>query len=568
MRVIILALFSLLVAGGTSANDAALTQKMERLRRLQERVSQQCLNNPNARNVQVRIDGRNYRCPELITVTNLLRDQLAEEIEKHKEDCEQENRRPPHAALAAQAATIAQRSASCAPSPDRLQCPGKFACGLLSAVTFPVATLAARLSESPTVRQCTDQARGMPACLANLVRGIFDSMWSMITLVWDLGRAAVTGTGEWLGLIRRSEATTSERAMMAQQASPGFLQRLASNPAETIKKLAKDLYEAVEESARNHYGCEQWSGTPFVSNCLKPMSNWNCGTCQQKTQVFCGIAGYAIGEIGTAFLTGGVVSGAKLALTGAVKLGAVPSRTVAVFMARTFPRSSAEVAEAAGRVRTLAANGFTAAQNRLFDAWNAIANSSVTRAIGNAARTSGVSTVSRATLRPVAVYLSALDRAFGAGMAAVDNTAAAARGAAGARIADEAMGVTPPGLTVETALAQRNARPSTSAAQTQTPAHTTPPTPATAVARENGDAAAQTTRPNATRAAEESDYAADIARYRGDPEYAVLFRGPQMYDGHHQQLSMVIKAMEEVQPRMTKEAIRRRIQETLNSCQL
>ncbi len=783
MRIILLTLFTFLLSGIASADERAITENLNRLQLLQVKVSQHCLNNPNSQSVQIRIDGRNYRCPELITVTNLLREQVAEEVARHRENCEEENRRPQHNALAAQAATIAQRAAACPPSPDRQGCVGKFACGILSAVTFPVASLAARMSQSPTVRQCADQARGMPSCLANLMRGIFDSMWSMITLVWDLGRAGVTAAGEWLGLIRRSEATTSERAMMAQQAGPGFLSRLASDPAGTISKMASDLFEAVQESAMSHYGCEEWSGAPFVSNCLKPMTTWDCGTCQQKTQVFCGIAGYAAGEIGTAFLTGGLFSGAKIALTGAVKLGAGPSRTVAAFMGRTFPRASEEVAQAAGRVRNLAANGFTAAQNRLFDAWNALSNSQVTRAIATAARTTHVTTISRATLKPIGVYLSAMDNAFIAGAAAVDNVAAAVRGAAGARIADQAMGATAsPGLTVEAPLAaQRGGRavtppttqttPGTPRTQNQTtprvtqPASTgqqatpelpppgnittamlqediaryktdplygnlfrgdevyegqhlqlaiairtrnaalaqarangvipplrnarseaqfvrryradsefnslfshpplypgyhadlaveirrmeairppktkteirqgiqqrianhyflpTPPTraageaaaevpraggvtppsgpprltiegtqpvrpgtinqappaapgtttpsPATAITpvRSGGATPAQVRRErNATRAAEEAQTAADIAKYRSDPDFAALFRGPELYQGHHQELSMVIKAMEQVQPRLTKEAIRVRIQQTLNSCQL
>ncbi len=574
MRVIFLTLFTFLISGIASGNERELTEKMNRLQLLQAKVSQHCLNNPNSRNVQVRIEGRNYRCPELITVTNLLREQVAEEVARHRENCQEENRRPQHAALATQAATIAQRAATCPPSPDRQGCAGKFACGILTAVTFPIASLAARMTESPAVRQCTDQARGMPACLANLFRGIFDSMWSMITLVWDLGRAAVTATGEWLGLIRRSEATTSERAMMAQQAGPGFLSRLASDPAGTIRKMASDLFDAVQESAMNHYGCEQWSGAPFVSNCLRPMTTWNCGTCQQKTQVFCGIAGYAVGEIGTAFLTGGIFSGAKIAVQGAVKLGAGPSRTVAAFLGRTFPRTSAEVAEAAGRVRNLAANGFTAAQNRLFDAWNAISNSQVTRAIATAARTTGVTTISRATLRPIAVYLSAMDRAFVAGASAVDTVAAGVRGAAGARIADQAMGVTQPsGLTVEaTPAAQRGGRAATTPT-TQTPPATprtrTTPTTTAQTARAEGEATAQGPRQgSATRAADEAEIAADIAKYRSDPEYAELFRRPEMYTNNYEELAMVIKAMEQAQPPMTKEAIRLRIQQTLNSCQL
>jgi hypothetical protein len=100
---------------------------------------------------------------------------------------------------------------------------------------------------------------------------------------------------------------------------------------------------------------------------------------------------------------------------------------------------------------------------------------------------------------------------------------------------------------------------------------TTTPSPATAIApvRSGGASPAQVRRErDAARAAEETQTAADIAKYRSDPDFTALFRGPELYQGHHQELSMVIKAMEQVQPRLTKEAIRVRIQQTLNSCQL
>ncbi len=514
MRVILLSLFTFLLSGVAIADERAITENLNRLQLLQIKVSQHCLNNPNSQSLQVRIDGRNYRCPELITVTHLLQEQVAEEVARHRENCEEENRRPPHSALATQAARIAQRSAACRPSPDREGCAGKFACGILSAVTFPIATLAARMSESPAVRQCTDQAHGMPACVANLFRGIFDSIWSTLTVIWDLGRAAVTTAGEWLGLVRRSEATTSERAMMAQQAGPGFLSRLASDPAGTMSKMASDLFAVIQESALNHYGCEEWSGAAFISNCVRPMTTWDCGTCQQKMQVFCGIAGYAVGEIASAFLTGGLFYGVRTAVQGAVKLGAVPSRTVAAFMGRTFPRASTEVAEAAARVRNLAANGFTVAQNRLFDAWHAVSHSQVTRAIATAARNTGVTTISRATLKPISLYLHAMERASHAGLTLASNAApgavvAGTLAARGARIADHSMELTlhgehlrhlnEKGEARERRLAQEaQASPNTRRTTSRPPSHAVQPT------RTGGEAARQVPRQrNATRPSHE-----------------------------------------------------------------
>lgn len=561
MRVIFLLIGSLLFSSLSFADDQVLKDKLNKLKQLQERVAKECVNNPKAKDYSVKIEGKTFKCPELITVTDQLRKELAQDMEKHKAKCEEENKKAAHTVLAKEAATIAQKSVSCEPSPDQQQCLSKFACGVLT-VTVPVTAIASLVTKSPAVKDCAAQAKGIPGCIANVMRGIFDSIWSALNLIWDVGKWAVTSTAKWMGIIKESEAKTSEKAMMAQQASPGFLKSFAANPIETMKKMAKDLYASIEDAAINHYGCEKWSGAPFVSSCLQPMTTWKCGTCQQKSQVFCGIAGYATGEIGTAFLTGGLLSGGKIALKGAVRLGSGPSQNVANFMSKTFPKASSEVAEAAGKVKALASTGLTAAQQKLFASWNAISESKVTKAIANAASKSGVSAVTKTALKPIAVYLNAMDKAFMAGMNGVDNLAAkSAKAQAGAKLADEAMGVSQSnGITIESS--------SVGAKTVSVKA------PEATVKSQNvsqvGKSEAQVSKNSSSsqKTSEVADEAGDIAKYRQDPEYMELFKGPQMYDDHHKELTMVIRALEESQPKLTKAEIRRKIQETLNSCSL
>lgn len=564
MRVIIF-LLSLVMTGLTFASEEAIQKKMDKLKQLQDRVSKECINNSNAKNYSIVLDGKTMKCPELLVVTDLLRKQLAEEIQKHKVKCEEDNKKTQHAALAGDAAAIAEKSVECTPAPDQTQCLGKFVCGVLS-VSIPVAPIAALLTKNPQAKECAAQAKQLPGCLANVLRGIFDSIWGALTMIWDVGKWAVTSVGKWIGLVKESEAATSEKAMMAQQASPGFLKQFVSSPIETMKTMAKQLYDSIEDAAINHYGCEKWSGVPFTSTCLKPMTTWKCGTCQQKAQVWCGVAGYAAGEIGTAFLTGGILSGGKIALKGAVRLGSGPAKNIAGFMGKTFPKASAEVAEAAAKLKNVASAGFTAAQTKLFSGWDKLANSSLTKAISTAATKTGVKAVATTALKPISAYLNAMDKAFVAGMNSVDNLAArSAKAATGAKIADEAMGVSTPGIMIESSadgskVAVRAADAPTPTAAPKAQASTSSPSPA--------KPAAQSAKADDAKAVAVSDEAADLAKYRQDPEYMELYKGSEMYPEHHEELTQVIKALEGSSPKLTKEQIRLKIQETMNSCSL
>lgn len=614
MRIILLLLSSLLFSQLSSASDKDLSEKIERLKELQQKVSEECIKGENSGSYKIIVDNVEYTCPQLIVITDRLKRQLDKEVVTYKEDCEEENaEKALHDDLAVEAADIAEKSAECTPSPDSNQCFAKFTCGMLSA-TAPLKwmmKLAGNVANSPELKKCSEQGNRAPGCLLNVLRGIFDSIWSSLSLIWDGLSWAGNKLGELFGVVKKSEAASSEKAMMAQQAGPGFIKKFTSNPLGTMKEMASNLYQSLEEAAINHYGCEQWSGLPFASSCLQPMTTWKCGSCQQKAQVYCGIAGYAVGEIGTAFLTGGLLSGGKIALKGAVKIASGPAKNVASFMGKTFPKASAKVSKAAGRVKKLAARGLTASQKKLVSGWHAVSNSALSRTIAGLASSFSKSIVGKAAsvaLKPIVLYLRAMDKAFMKGGDFVENgfklsaKAAVRPGVVEAtKVADEALKVTPEAAVapkleemankVKAAEAQR-AEKVTKAAKTpktsggieikaaddnvvHVRAHTrAKPAPKgtkkTDAPKASASKSSKTSKSEdaKAKAADEADELADIAKYRQDPEYMDLFKGPQLYDDHHKELAMVIKAMENTQPAMTKAAIRKKIQETLSSCQL
>ncbi len=591
MRIIFLFLLTLLFSNQTFAiSEATIKANTSRLKQLQIKVSKQCLENRNSEDVRIKVDNIVYTCPQMIVITDRLARQLDDQISEYKETCEENNQKAQHAKLATEAANLAKKAATCSPSPDRNQCLGKFMCGVVT-TAVPVTAIAAVLSKNPTVRGCVAQAKQMPGCLASVLRGIFDSIWGSIKMLWDGAKWVAKKAGEFLGFIKRSEAKTSEKAMLAQQAGPGLLRQLITNPLATMKKMASNLYESLEAAAMNHYGCEKWSGLPFRSTCLRPMTTWKCGTCQQKTQVYCGIAGYAAGEIGTAFLTGGLLSGGKIALKGAVKIASGPARNVAAFLGKTFPKSASAVAKAAGTVKMLAQVGLTAAQKRLISGWQAVKNSRATKVFAEAAddvSKSLAGKAARTALKPVSLYLRAMDNAFIAGQNVVE---AGAKSVAtkvvreealrGAKIADEAMEVAPEAAVAATLSSKVDDASRSSGIVIESSGTKVRLTPSIPVRAKSSKASAEAnriedmaTRPltntekSAAKAADNADEVSDVVKFRTDPEYADLFKGKELYEGHHDELAMVIRAMEETQPKMTKIQIRTKIQETLNSCQL
>lgn len=432
-----LILFGFILSFTAHAATGNLNSRITNLEELQRKISSQCLNNPNRAQVQVVINGKTLTCDHLIILANRLKQQLQTEITELKESCEPQAPSPQRD-LAGQVARAA--GTQCQVKSTDSQCLPLYTCAALT-MTNPLLTLIGGVSRLRGDRSsCLSRgAAAAPGCLQNVLKGVFDSLWGLVSLVWDIGKAAVRKFGEWTGLVRRAERRSSEKLMAAQQAGPGFIRRFISNPGQVMRQMASQMFEGIKQAAMSSYGCERWSGAPFVSRCLQPMTNWNCATCQQKLQLMCGVAGFAVGEIGTALLTGGLAAGARFvasAAKNAVIAGARSRRLsqLATATMRAIPRARPALARATVAVTEASVRTLTAAQRTALRAWDAIANSRITNAIGaaaRAARNSPAGEALRFTLRPAAFYLNALDEATALGYRSVDNVLAggAIRGA-------------------------------------------------------------------------------------------------------------------------------------------
>ena len=432
---IILTIVLALLSFSAFAADRTLNAKITHLEELERKVVDTCLRSDDASEVRVTVQGATYTCPQLVVLTNRLHDQINREVTE-LEACEQSSVTPQGNALATAAVTAAQRAGSCPTRSTDSQCLGEFGCTVMVA-SNPLGALIGGMSKlAGDKNSCL--ARGMSSaqnCLANVMKGIFDSLWGLLSLIWDVGKAAVRSAGEWLGIVRRHESSSSDKLMAAQQAGPGFIRKFVSNPVQTMKDMAASMYNGIKEAAMSSYGCERWSGAPFVSRCLQPMTNWQCASCQQKMQLMCGVAGFAVGEIGTALLTGGLAAGGKAVALGAAKAVQAGARArrfsnLAVTAVRSIPKGAEGLAAASRATLTLARGTgrvLTTVEKNAVRAWNAVERSPASRALQSAAdrvSRSAAGQATRVALKPAGVYLDALDEATALGFRTVDNALA------------------------------------------------------------------------------------------------------------------------------------------------
>lgn len=437
-------IFILLLSLTAFASDRTLNQKVTHLEELERKVAKECINNPNSSSIKITVDGKQLNCPQLLVVTKRLHDQVDKEVSA-LESCD--TTQSPTDDLAASALAVANKAGACQKKSEDNQCLGEMGCTVMVAAN-PFAALGGFIASKMAAEKNSCLAKGATnagGCLANVMKGIFDSLWGLLTLVWDIGAGAVRSAAEWMGIIEKSEKASSEKLMAAQQAGPGFIKRFISNPVDTIKEISAAMYNGIRDAAFESYGCEQWSGAPFISRCMKPMSNWDCATCQQKLQVMCGVAGFALGEIPTAILTGGLVAGGKAIAVGtmkAIKAGAQAGKfsTVATAAVRAIPKG-AEGLEAANRAAMALAQGskrvLTAAEKQALRAWKAVEESAAAKAVAEAAgkvSQSVVGDVTKLTLKPAAIYMDALEAGFKAGYSTVDNALASSSAATGIMI--------------------------------------------------------------------------------------------------------------------------------------
>lgn len=279
---------------------------------------------------------------------------------------------------------------------DRLNCPGKYesnqdcyggiACNVMQSLV-PGAALASKglmsvateyykasgldISKSSaysSLKQCSKNTGN--TCGMAIARGIWDNLYSTVVGLWKLVK--MTGSGiAYLGekvadkaqdgyyyvksevfkLLNKQEDQTSRRAIAATEISDSQLDKFLSDPFGFMKQMVSSMMEAANQHIKYTYGCEEWSGTAHLSTCLRPMQNFDCGTCQQKLNATCGVVSYFVGNFVTNYFCGGAAAVYTMAKTAASsKLTAKMTFSLASFPAKGVITGTGSIISRGGKV--------------------------------------------------------------------------------------------------------------------------------------------------------------------------------------------------------------------------
>ena len=344
------------------------------------------------------------------------------------------------------------------------QCVGQMACNAMASVIgVPLAAgnyatdkafefyrqRGINVVESPglkSLRECG--SRPDNSCISNLLRGVWDSLFTSIKGLWTIAKGAATLAGSAIksgynyvvdsigSVFSDVEDATSEKMMAASQLPDSALDQFKRDPLAFVKDMASALYESIASSVKEHYGCNKWSGLAYASTCVEPMDNWECATCNQRLNVICGVTGFAAGEIVTAFFTGGTVAVGKTVGMTAVKGGAVLAARVGNMIKRIPP--VAYVARVAPKGISAAGRAAHLAHLKALTAWEKVGNlrhitslkavaekvQRGTIAVSSSAPVKVVTESAALAAKPFTAYVGLMSRAFGAGYNRVDDALA------------------------------------------------------------------------------------------------------------------------------------------------
>lgn len=288
---------------------------------------------------------------------------------------------------------------------DELNCPGNgsaaqctsvVACNLISSmIPFGAQAAQAAFRNHPTLSQCGASGTN---CLNNLGAAIGHNLYDTLTgLCWLVTFGYACG-GEEEAPSQASRAPASGdpdgdarlRGVAQQGQDDTQVASFREDPLGWMSNMANSFVAMIADSISNRYGCQQWSGLPFVSECVMPME-WDCANCDQKLNMICGVTGYIGTEVLVTFFTAGA-AGAVKGLSNSLK-GVRAVSQVTDYIAAT------RVARLAGRAGSAVGRGLGAV-------WHGIANSRIVQGIQSFSRRISVNArlANRRVARSVRIY--------------------------------------------------------------------------------------------------------------------------------------------------------------------
>jgi hypothetical protein len=181
--------------------------------------------------------------------------------------------------------------------------------------------------------------------------------------------------GDQLGSLWSAEDATSSRGIAATEISDSQLNQFLANPIDYIYDMGARFIDMIASGISSRYGCAEWTGVPHLSECTSPMS-WECANCNEKLNMFCGVAGYIGANFITNFFTGGAVA--------AVQISSKIAASTVFAVARSVPGAARITQAMAGAGRVARIGG--AIGGTLRGAWSALKNSRTVQGVTSVAR--------------------------------------------------------------------------------------------------------------------------------------------------------------------------------------
>ncbi len=230
--------------------------------------------------------------------------------------------------------------------------------------------------------KCLDDSEGN--CIVEIFSSIIGNFVSTGESLWSLAKSTASGImglpSTIMNLPKLWEKKTEDAVISAGQ-SVDQINKLKNDSVGFFEDKYNSFMKTVDTFVKSSVFCQEWEGTPHVSNCNKPLEKYDCLDCNDKMNAVCAAGGTLLAEGGMIFLTGGIGNiaamttrmGAKAASELALK---VSSKVKAVSPGMRAPASktihrlarsgkvnnkTAKVMLIANAARTLGSSGVTTA---------------------------------------------------------------------------------------------------------------------------------------------------------------------------------------------------------------
>ncbi|EQC47980.1 hypothetical protein [Bacteriovorax sp. Seq25_V] len=188
---------------------------------------------------------------------------------------------------------------------------------------------------------CLDKGQG--DCLTEVTTAFLSSFWSTMTSVWDVVK---TGTSYLFSPSSWFDSKLDEAHAMSEKTDED-VKKLTEDPAGYFADMMSNMKKSLDTWIRSSVLCQEWEGTPHMSECKTPLASYECIDCNDKINATCAAVGAITSELGVMVFTAGagnmVSIGAKVGAHTLRKL----SQKVATKIQKVSPTMKSPAAVAA-----------------------------------------------------------------------------------------------------------------------------------------------------------------------------------------------------------------------------